>query len=353
MTSITLKNVSKSFGSTKAVAEVSLEIASGEFFFLLGASGCGKTTVLRLIAGFYHPDQGKILFGAQDITSWPPQKRNTGMVFQNYALWPHLTVYENVEYGLNIRKLAAPEKKKKVEQALTTVQMLPYQDRFPNQLSGGQQQRVALARALVIEPEVLLFDEPLSNLDAKLRLEMRSEIKRIHEETKITTVYVTHDQKEALSMADRLAVMHDGRIEQIGTPHEVYHFPRTRAIAEFIGEVNVFPGTVQGRLGAREWSVVTGIGTLKARSLEENVPTGAKVLCLVRPEAVHLAAGPDFSTVGQVIDVTYLGETEQYVLRIGDQLIKAVRSNPLTGGAKRGDAITLSFSSDQVLLLKP
>jgi ABC-type Fe3+/spermidine/putrescine transport system ATPase subunit len=227
--------------------------------------------------------------------------------------------------------------------------MLEYRDRFPNQLSGGQQQRVALARALVIEPDVLLFDEPLSNLDAKLRLEMRSEIKRIHGQTGITTLYVTHDQKEALSMAGRMAVMEAGAIRQTGTPHDVYHFPLTRAIAEFIGEANILPGIVQGQTGANEYTVVTDIGPLQARAAA-GVRTGQKVECLVRPEAIRLAAGAGNTMTGQVIDLTYLGETEQLLVQVGHYRFKVIQANP-RDAFQPGAAVPLSFAIDQTVIL--
>src|SRR5712691_9193637 len=242
---VSIQNLTKRFGDTTALKGVSLEIGSQELFFLLGPSGCGKTTLLRLIAGFYQPDGGELLFGGKSMNGVPPHQRNTGMVFQNYALWPHLTVAENVVYGLEVRALGASEKKARLGEALAIVQMEKYADHTPNQLSGGQQQRVALARALVIRPDLLLLDEPLSNLDAKLRLEMREEIRRIHAQTRITTIYVTHDQKEALSLADRMAVMRDGVIEQVGNPRAVYRTPASRFVADFIGETNWLSARVQ------------------------------------------------------------------------------------------------------------
>src|SRR5712671_2546615 len=235
---VKLTNLTKKFGETVVVNDVSLEIASQELFFLLGPSGCGKTTLLRLIAGFYQPDGGELFFGGKSMRNVPPHRRNTGMVFQNYALWPHLTVSENVAYGLEVRSVNTDEKNQRVAEALAIVQMEKFADRTPNQLSGGQQQRVALARALVIKPDVLLLDEPLSNLDARLRLELREEIRRIHAQTRITTIYVTHDQKEALSLADRMAVVREGVIEQTGDPRTIYRSPATRFVADFIGETN-------------------------------------------------------------------------------------------------------------------
>src|SRR5713226_5356097 len=242
---ISIRNLTKRFGATTALENVSLEVLPQELFFLLGPSGCGKTTLLRLIAGFYQPDGGELFLGDKPMNGVPPHRRNTGMVFQNYALWPHLTVGENVAYGLEVRSLGAAEMAAGVADALSIVQMEHFAHHSPNQLSGGQQQRVALARALVIRPDLLLLDEPLSNLDAKLRLEMREEIRRIHAQTKITTIYVTHDQKEALSLADRIAVMRNGAIEQIGDPRAVYRRPANRFVADFIGETNWLAAQVE------------------------------------------------------------------------------------------------------------
>ncbi|MFT7487977.1 MAG: iron(III) transport system ATP-binding protein, partial [Candidatus Promineifilaceae bacterium] len=223
--SLNILNVSKTFGSTTAVNDVTINIEPGELFFLLGPSGCGKTTLLRSIAGFYVPEKGAITIGDTDVTRLPPHERDTGMVFQSYALWPHMTVSENVAFGLQMRKVSKEETAKRVAEALEMVKMTDRAKHKPNQLSGGQQQRVALARALIIQPRCLLLDEPLSNLDAKLRLEMRTEIRRICKDAGLTAVYVTHDQKEALSVADRLAVMSDGCLMQVGTPREVYVRP--------------------------------------------------------------------------------------------------------------------------------
>src|SRR5262245_51344026 len=235
---ISITSLTKKFGAVVALQDVTLEIESKELFFLLGPSGCGKTTLLRVIAGFYEPDRGDLLIGERSMRRVPPHRRNTGMVFQNYALWPHMTVAENVGYGLEVRSISAAEKKRRITEALGIVHMERYADRIPNQLSGGQQQRVALARALVIKPDVLLLADPLPNLAPKRRPEMREGFRRIHAQTRITTVYVTHDQKEALSLADRMAIMHDGRIEQIGDPRSVYRTPANRFVADFIGETN-------------------------------------------------------------------------------------------------------------------
>ena len=233
MISIEIQKLTKRFGTVTALHHLDLRIEPGELFFLLGPSGCGKTTLLRSMAGFYIPEEGKILFGEEDVTRLEPHKRNTGMMFQSYALWPHMTVAENVAFGLEERHVAKNEIKRRVGEALESVRMGTYAERRPNQLSGGQQQRVALARALVIRPRCLLLDEPLSNLDAKLRLEMRTEIRRVCKEFKLTTVYVTHDQKEALSISDRMAILESGRILQVGTPREIYRRPARKTGASF------------------------------------------------------------------------------------------------------------------------
>ncbi len=234
---LTLKAISKNFGTVRAVDAVSLEVADGELFFLVGPSGCGKTTLLRMIAGFCQPDSGAVLFDGIQVNQQPAHLRNTGMVFQNYALWPHLTVADNVAFGLAVpgRRLPEKDRRARVQRMLQAVHMEEFAERKPNQLSGGQQQRVALARALVVEPACLLLDEPLSNLDAKLRLEMRIEIRRLVKQIGITTIYVTHDQAEALSMADRCLILKNGRVAQIGTPRDIYQRPANRFVADFIG----------------------------------------------------------------------------------------------------------------------
>lgn len=240
MTAVTLSNITKQFGDVTAVKELDITIKEGEFFTFLGPSGCGKTTTLRMIAGFYYPSAGKVKFDDRDMTTVSPEKRNTGMVFQNYALFPHMTVFENVAFGLKVRKVSKAEVKRRVEDVLEKVRLKAFIDRQVSQLSGGQQQRVALARALVIEPDILLLDEPLSNLDARLRDEMRNEILRLQREYGITTIYVTHDQVEALTMSDRIAVFNVGNCQQIGTPTEIYNQPVNDFVAEFIGETNLF-----------------------------------------------------------------------------------------------------------------
>ncbi len=242
MTRVRLENITKVYGSVVAVDRVTLEIESGELFTLLGPSGCGKTTTLRIIAGFEVPEEGKIYFDDEDVTFLKPYRRNTAMVFQNYALWPHMTVFDNIAYGLRIKKLPQEEIRRRVKWALELVKLEGLENRYPLQLSGGQQQRVALARALVVEPRVLLLDEPLSNLDAKLRIEMREEIKKLQRKLGITTVYVTHDQLEAMSISDRIAVMNKGKVLQYGPPRQVYFRPTSLFVADFLGRSNILYG---------------------------------------------------------------------------------------------------------------
>lgn len=306
MTAITLQGLRKHYGSAVAVEDVDLLIQSRELFFLLGPSGCGKTTLLRLIAGFIEPTAGSIRFGERDVTRLPPNRRNAGMVFQNYALWPHMTVVENVAYGLNVRRVPAAEREQRVQEALRLVQMQDYARRRPGQLSGGQQQRIALARALVIRPEVLLLDEPLSNLDAKLRLEMREQIRCLVDETGITTIYVTHDQKEALSMADTVAVMRAGRVVQVGPPRSLYARPRSRFVADFLGETNFLHAVVVGTDGGR-LLLDTPAGRLVSTAFDESTPRGGNVTLSIRPEALRLLEGGEPSVVSHQPSVAGIG----------------------------------------------
>ncbi|PYI81408.1 MAG: spermidine/putrescine ABC transporter ATP-binding protein [Verrucomicrobia bacterium] len=346
---ITINNLTKKFGQTFALKDVTLDIVSQELFFLLGPSGCGKTTLLRVIAGFYEPDEGDLLFGGRSMRSVPPHRRNTGLVFQNYALWPHMTVAQNVAYGLEVRAVDLEERKRRVAETLTIVQMDPYAHRTPNQLSGGQQQRVALARALVIKPDVLLLDEPLSNLDAKLRLEMREEIRRIHAQTRITTVYVTHDQKEALSLADRIAVMRDGRIVQIGDPRSIYRAPVNRFVADFIGETNWLAAEVRSS-SANGLVLTTAAGTFRA-SPQPGRHSGEKVWLGFRPEAVKIGANEVNSFQTTIRHVSYLGEIEQYSLasESGTTII-ALEPNPLEI-RRVGSPLTVHLRPEDALVL--
>lgn len=358
MVSVTLERVSKAFGDVQAVRDVSLEIHKGELFFMLGPSGCGKTTVLRMIAGFYLPTGGRILFDDRDMTQTPPHKRNTGMVFQNYALWPHMTVRENVAYGLGLRKIAEDEQTRRVEEALAMVRMTEYAGRSPNQLSGGQQQRVALARALVINPDVVLLDEPLSNLDAKLRLEMRDEIRRIHDEIGTTMIYVTHDQAEALSLADRLAIMGIGEVRQIGDPRTVYTRPSSAFVANFIGETNLIPGKIDS--AGEAITVETGVGRLQSTVVPAHpFAPGDDVVCCIRPESIRIGdETPDHEQINKiparVTQITYLGAHEQYTLELSDgAMVKVVDPHPDRRKAERGDDTLLRFDAAHVVVLAP
>ncbi|MBM4155144.1 MAG: ABC transporter ATP-binding protein [Lentisphaerae bacterium] len=316
---VSIEKVVKRFGGLAAVDGVSLEIEPGELFFLLGPSGCGKTTLLRCIAGFHRPDEGRIRLGGTDITEAPPHLRDTGMVFQSYALWPHMTVRENVAFGLEMRKLSRAEVRRRADEALAQVRMADRATHRPAQLSGGQQQRVALARALVVHPKCLLLDEPLSNLDAKLRIEMRSEIRRICKEAGLTAIYVTHDQKEAMSIADRLAILNNGRVEQCGRPNDVYQRPANRFVAGFIGETNFLEGRVASRSGAGG-RIETACGPLDAADAG-GAAEGASVTLALRPEALHLAPAADGSSApnalsGDVVETAYLGEVVQQQVRL-------------------------------------
>lgn len=306
MAYLELQGLHREFGAVKALDGIELELGQGEFLSLLGPSGCGKTTALRLVAGFDRPDAGAIVVEGRDVTRVPPNKRNMGMVFQAYSLFPNMTAAQNVEFGLRIRGRSRAERAKRVGELLELVGLGHAGDRYPHQLSGGMQQRVALARALAIEPRVLLLDEPLSALDAKVRVQLREEIRRIQLELGITTLYVTHDQEEALSISDQVAVMYRGRIEQVGSPAQMYSAPATPFVAEFIGTMNRLEGQV---LDPEAGTVETG-GTTIAVEAARGKPRGARVLVLVRPETVEVVVtnggGPNTFT-GEVLTHTFLG----------------------------------------------
>jgi iron(III) transport system ATP-binding protein len=353
---VTLDHVSKQFGNVKGVADVHIEIKPGEFFTFLGPSGCGKTTTLRMIAGFYFPSAGRILFGNQDVTNLPPNKRNTGMVFQNYALFPHMTVFENIAFGLQVRKTSKSEIVQRVERAQKQVHLDGYGNRRIDQLSGGQQQRVALARALVIEPQILLLDEPLSNLDAKLREETRLEIKRLQLELGITTIYVTHDQAEAMSMSDRIMVMQGGVVQQIGTPEQIYNRPVNRFVASFIGESNLWEGTVERIEG--EEVVVRFAPDLILRGLVHHSSTacklevGASITASIRPESVLEVRSEELQqenvVKGNVTISEFTGISVNYMTQIGTMQLKAMFVNQGHRIRQRGEEIAFFIPKESI-----
>ncbi|MCF7689824.1 MAG: ABC transporter ATP-binding protein [Cephaloticoccus sp.] len=356
MISIRIEQLTKRFGAVTALHNLDLTINPGELFFLLGPSGCGKTTLLRSLAGFYLPEEGRIFFGDEDVSKLEPHKRNTGMMFQSYALWPHMSVAENVAFGLEERKVSKLEVKRRVGEALESVRMSAYAERRPNQLSGGQQQRVALARALVIRPRCLLLDEPLSNLDAKLRLEMRMEIRRVCKEFKLTTVYVTHDQKEALSISDRMAILEGGHILQVGTPRRVYKRPVRKTVAHFIGETDFIPGKITGMNGTMA-TVETAIGRFDGVLGDPTRPPAinAEVTLSIRPECWELSRTKhaERNTVhGRIGEFVYLGEVAQYELIVRDVPLKVFERNPrFVDGANRGEIYAAVDPDDVVVLV--
>jgi iron(III) transport system ATP-binding protein len=356
MVYVKLENLDKSFGPIVAVDNISLKIEESEFFTILGPSGCGKTTTLRMIAGFYKPDKGKIYFNKKLINRLAPEKRNIGMVFQNYALWPHMNVFKNVAFGLEMRKIPNEKIKKRVKTALDLVNLGGLGDRTPDQLSGGQQQRVALARALVIEPDVLLLDEPLSNLDAKLRVEMRTEIKKLQKNLGITTIYVTHDQKEALAVSDRLAIMGKGKIVQVGNPLEIYTKPANKFVASFIGLINLFHGKVSKINKTNVW-IKTNEGLDLVSSALENIKEGLEVIVAVRPEHIEVHSQgfiPKKENIinGMVEGIEYLGDLSRYNVKTQYQLINADQYSPsVEKSFKLGETVNLSFGKEHVHLI--
>lgn len=350
MVKVTMENVTKCFGEVNAADDVNLTINDGEFFTLLGPSGCGKTTTMRMIAGLEFPTSGTIYYDGEDVTQKPSFKRNTGMVFQNYALWPHMKVHENVAYGLEVRKIPKAEVTKTVDDVLQLVGLAGLGDRFPNQLSGGQQQRVALARVLVIEPGILLLDEPLSNLDAKLRVEMREEIKSIQRKLGITTIYVTHDQEEAMAVSDRIAIQDHGRIMQVGSPMEIYDKPENLFIATFIGKGALIEGmvdelgeTIRVNIGG---SILEGVNTGNT-PLEE----AQHVACVIRPESFFLDEPDDpCNTLEGIIEWSaFIGPITEVKIIIGESsfMIDA----PTDGDYVQGEKLTVYVPKAKTIVL--
>jgi iron(III) transport system ATP-binding protein len=339
---VTIEHVTFGYGATPVLEDVSLEVARGEFFAFLGPSGSGKTTLLRLIAGFGTPAAGRILVGDRDVTRLPPWSRNVGLVFQSYALWPHMSVASNVAFGLERRKIRRAEIERKVADALALVGLSAYADRRPSQLSGGQQQRVALARTIVIEPEVLLLDEPLSNLDARLRVEMRVELRQLQRKLGLTAIYVTHDQEDANAIADRIAVLDQGRIQQMGTPLELYDRPANRFVATFLGTVNLIEGTIEsdGRFVGEEFTLA-GIG-------------GAPGLACISIRPQDISVGPKERGIAATIaEREFLGGITRYHTMAGHQkIVVDVLHRRGTGAHEVGESVGLVIEPGQVSVLR-
>ncbi len=353
---VRLEGVGKRYGEIWAVRDVTLTILPGEFFTLLGPSGCGKTTLLRMIAGFARPDAGRILVDGEPIDAVPPWKRDVGLVFQHYALWPHLTVYENVAFGLRERRLPRAEIAGKVSAALSQVGLEGFEARRPSQLSGGQQQRVALARTLAVQPRLLLLDEPLSNLDAQLRAQMRVELARLQRDVAITTVYVTHDQSEALALSNRVAVLQGGSVVQEGPPEDIYRRPRSRFVAEFVGAANMLPVQV---VELRETGVlVEGVGVVRLPVPAD--PTrwrpGARALLCLRPEALRLeeaVLGRGTGFFGTVASRVFEGDRHIYEIKVGEGTLLRVELPALGEGRifRLADRVRVEFSAESAVLL--
>lgn len=336
---VSVKGLSKSFGSNRVLAEIDLTIHPGEFFTIIGPSGCGKTTLLRIISGFHQPDQGRICFDERDITYEPPWKRNIGFVFQNYALWPNMNVFDNVAYGLKIRKRPADEIRERVKWALNVVDLPGVERHRPDQLSGGMQQRVAIARAIVINPGLLLLDEPLSNLDAKLRISLRKQIREIQRELQITAIYVTHDQEEALEISDRIAILNKGYLQQVGEPEEVYENPSNRFVANFVGEANFVEGTL------------TPTGHFETQSIKVKAtdaqPASKPMTMVVRPENIDFTTSDEYHAQGTLIQRDYLGRLKRFLVELPDQTTLYVES--LRTEYSIGDTVRLRFNNVRLI----
>jgi putative spermidine/putrescine transport system ATP-binding protein len=340
-----IRAVRKQFGNVEVLKAIDLAVANGEFISLLGPSGCGKTTTLRCIAGFEFPTSGQILFDGTDLTHTPPEQRDIGMVFQSYALFPHLTVKENLAFGLEMRDVTEPEKSRRINDVLAMVQLVGFEKRFPRELSGGQQQRVALARALVIEPSVLLLDEPLANLDAALRDDMRFFIRDLQQRVGITAIYVTHDQSEAIVMSDRIVVMFDGEIAQVGPPKEIHDRPVSKRVAEFVGKSNFLKGRVESRGSGGMVTLDTAIGRIEAAA-PGSIDTGDTVECLLRPESIRIAPLDDLENrfPARIESVTYLGNAVSVMLSLnGSESVLAFF--PADFEACPGDEVEIGFAA--------
>ncbi|MCL7453561.1 MAG: ABC transporter ATP-binding protein [Anaerolineae bacterium] len=353
MPSLSLRNLNKRFGKAVAVENLDLEIHDGEIMTMLGPSGCGKTTTLRCIAGLLRPDSGEIYLGDKRITDTSPEKRGVGLVFQNYALWPHMTVHQNLAFGLQLRKVPKEKAARRIDEALAMVRLSGFEERYPRQLSGGQQQRVALARALVIEPSLLLLDEPLSNLDAQLREEMRFEIRELQKKLGITSVYVTHDQAEALVLSDRIAILHEGRLVQVGTPEEIYNQPGNRFVAGFIGLTSFVEGRVASVDDAGAYATVRTEDNLEIQAAASGLQPGQKVTLAIRPEHIEIGEQEPVPSVagtnlfqGQVLRGAYLGDIIDYRIGVGNWVLRA--NTPTDRMLQPGQQVWLSFAPDRV-----
>jgi putative spermidine/putrescine transport system ATP-binding protein len=345
-----LANIRKQYSSHTVVHDFTLSVARGEFVSFLGPSGCGKTTTLRMVAGFETPSAGTIRIDGKDITDLRPNQRNVGMVFQSYALFPNLTVADNIAFGLKVKKQPAEVIKSRVEEMLAMIKLPHLGNRYPYQLSGGQQQRVALARAIAVKPQVLLLDEPLSALDAKIRVSLRAEIRALQRDLGITTVYVTHDQEEALSMSDRIVVMNEGLVEQVGTPFEIYNFPRTRFVASFVGTLNIVNGTVVDPATGR--IAIDGQEITAARGVVDTTRGEVRPVAL-RPEALAINGTDGNRLNGTIDEVSFLGAVVRIRVKFSDSAIHIDTFNsPNDPPPKRGDPVTVSFAPEDVLMLE-
>ena len=351
MAFLEISNIQKRFGSQTAVHDFSISIEKGEFITFLGPSGCGKTTILRMLAGFEAPSAGSIVFDGKDVTHMPTNQRNVGMVFQSYALFPNMTVAENIGFGLKVANVGKDETEARVREMLKLIKLDALAERYPWQMSGGQQQRVALARALANRPKVLLLDEPLSALDAKIRISLREEIRELQRELHITTVFVTHDQEEALSISDRIVVLNEGRVEQTGTPSAIYNFPRTRFVASFIGTLSQLSGEV---VDTAKGEIRVGAQVLVTSNPLDDLKNGQKCTLAIRPEAITLdAPGHGKNTVLTVVDdVSFLGSIVRMRTHLGNEVLSMdVFNDPNQKLPARGDTVSLSFAFENLLVL--
>ncbi|MCM8818319.1 MAG: ABC transporter ATP-binding protein [Candidatus Omnitrophica bacterium] len=347
---LSVENIEKKFNGREVLKNINFIVYENDFFFILGPSGCGKTTLLRIIAGFTQPDRGRIILNKRDITNLPPNKRNIGFVFQNYALWPHMRVKENIAFGLEIKKFSYDFIEKRVNEMLEMTKLKDVANLYPSQISGGQQQRVALARALVVDPQILLLDEPLSNLDAKLRDEMRNELKRIHSQTKKTMIYVTHDQKEAMTLATNIAIMREKEIVQIGTPYEIYTNPKNLFVASFIGDINILEGKVVEKIEGDKLKIETEEGIMIAKT-NKSLNSKNIYLCF-RPESI--TEDTSINTIkGQLKDYEFLGDTLKLAILTEKENLFKISINPENFEKfKKGKNIIFSIIKEKILLFE-